>query len=77
MEGSIAIVNREGDSKLIWSTEQPDEVANARRMFDDLKAKGYSAFYVLPDGRGEKGNRLDRFDPAAGKIIMVPPMRGG
>ena len=75
MQGEISVLNHEGDTKLIWDSENKVETKAARNMFDELKDKGYSAFAVKKDG--EKGDRLTKFDPEEEKIIMAPPMRGG
>lgn len=73
----IAIMGREGDTKVIWNPQNTDEVENARRTFVDLRAKGYLAFRVQAEG-GDKGEQITEFDPQAGKmILMVPQMRGG
>jgi hypothetical protein len=64
-----------GDTKLIWSRDNQDEVASARRTFDDLRKKGFAAFAV--DSRGEKGSQIFSFDPSAEKMIMTLPLRGG
>jgi hypothetical protein len=64
-----------GDTKLVWDAGNRDEVENARRTFDDLRAKGYLAFSVKKDG--EKGEQIRKFDSDAQKLIMVPPMKGG
>jgi hypothetical protein len=64
-----------GDTKLIWSKNNRDEVESARRTFDELKKKGFSAFAVKKDG--EKGEQIFSFDETAEKLIMVPAMRGG
>lgn len=66
---------RGGDTKLIWSADNPDEVENARKTFDSLKKKGFAAFAVKAGG--EKGEQIKTFDPEAEKIIMALPMRGG
>lgn len=72
----MAIMSRDGDSKLIWDKDNPDEVENARRTFDELKKKGFIAYKV--EGRkGEKGEVLRAFDPDAERLIMAPPMVGG
>lgn len=75
-QSEIAIMGRDGDTKLIWDRRNPDEVDNARRTFTDLRAKGYLAFSVKGE-QGEKGSQLATFDPEAERMIMVPPMRGG
>lgn len=73
--GNMAIMGKSGDTKLIWSPGNEAEVDNARRTFNDLKAKRFVAFAVKKDG--EKGERVTEFDADAEKIIMVPPMQGG
>jgi hypothetical protein len=74
--GSMAVMGRSGDTKVIWSADNEDEVANARRTFDDLVTKrGFAAFAV--GARGNKTDRVREFDPTAEKIIIVPPMQGG
>jgi hypothetical protein len=74
--GELATMGRSGDTKLIWDAENADEVANARRTFDDLKKKGFSAFAVT-GAKGSKGEMIREFDPAAERIIMVPALQGG
>ncbi len=64
-----------GDTKLVWDSENEDEVANARRTFDDLKKKSYAAFAV--GAKGKQGERIQAFDPTAESLIMVPPIAGG
>lgn len=64
-----------GDTKIIWDSEQEDEVANAKRTFTDLKKKGYAAFAVA--AKGKPGERITEFDPTAESLIMVPAIAGG
>jgi len=73
--GVMAIMSHRGDTKLIWNPNNTDEVENARRSFTELRAKGYIAYSVSPDG--SKGEILREFDPNAEKIILAPPLRGG
>jgi len=73
--GIMAVQGVEGDTKIIWDPENPDEVKNARRTFDDLRGKGFNAYSVKRTG--EQGEILRTFDPKAEKIIMAPPMAGG
>lgn len=74
--GEMAILDKTGDTKLIWSTDKPDEVETAREMFDKLRKKGYLAYKVV-DTDGKKGEQMHTFDPSAGRIIMAPAMVGG
>lgn len=71
----MIVMDTTGDSKTIWDPGNADEVEAARETFKNLKKKGYLAYSVKGDG--EKGKLLQEFDPAAGKIIMSPMMRGG
>lgn len=75
MIGEMAVMDREGDTKIIWDSENEAEAENARRTFEDLKKKGYLAFSVKE--RGRKGELLREFDPEEGKMILTPPMAGG
>ncbi len=74
-DGELAVMGMEGDIKSIWDPAVPDEVENARSTFDRMRKKGYLAFSV--NAAGDKGEQIREFDPAAGKIIMVPPLQGG
>lgn len=74
---AIAIIGRSGDTKITWDPSRPAEVEAARRQFDELTSgkHRYRAFRITgTDGRGEQ---LDEFDPAASRILLVPPMQGG
>jgi hypothetical protein len=64
-----------GDVKTVWDPESEEEVRIARKNFDDMKAKGYSAFRVKKSG--EKAELMHTFDPEAAAIILAPPIRGG
>lgn len=67
---------QDGDVRKMWDQNNPDEVADARRSFDELTGKGYSAF-VAEGKAGDKGKRLRSFDPAAERIILVKQNVGG
>lgn len=71
----LAIMGKEGDTKMTWSPDSETEVDEARRSFDNLKRKGYQAYSVNEDG--SKGRQLDTFDSKAARIIMAPQIRGG
>ncbi len=73
--GEMAVMGRQGDTKIIWSPDNKPEVEAAKKTFDDLRAKGYLAFAVEADG--SKGKQIFSFEPHAAKIILSPPMRGG
>ena len=74
--GSLRILDpKMGDIKLIWDSENEDEVELVKKQFREAKKKGFSPFAVKKNG--QKGERIEEFDPEAEKIIMVPPVAGG
>ena len=72
--GEMQVLDRSGHLTLKWRKRHDDEVAEARKTFEDLKAKGYMAYRV--EGK-DKGEVIARFDPKAEKIILTPPLAGG
>ncbi len=74
--GEMAVMGRQGDLKVIWDRTKPDEVAAARKTFDEMRAKGYLA-YAVKGKDGARDEQLTRFDPEAERIILAAPMRGG
>lgn len=65
----------DGDKKSIWDVSNEDEVAMAKREFEELTKKGFTAFHVKDDGA--TGKRMDKFEATAGTMILVPPRKGG
>jgi hypothetical protein len=65
-----------GDVKVMWDRTKKIEVDAMRKLFADLRAKGYAA-YTVDDDTGNKGNVVREFDPDAERFIMIPPMAGG
>jgi len=49
-------------------------VREAERIFEEQRARGATAFKVAPDRPAE---RMDRFDPKAEQIVIVPRVAGG
>jgi hypothetical protein len=64
-----------GDSKIIWDPENDDQTEIAEMSFDKLKKKGYKAFKV--DKKGDPKTEISKFNPKAGRLIMVPGIAGG
>jgi len=73
--GEIRYLDKTGDQKVIWNPENDDEVEAAEATFDMLKDKGFTAYRVKKDGT--QGKKITKFDPKAGRIIMVPKLAGG
>lgn len=72
----ISVLSGYGDIKKVWNAANTDEVEDARQSFNRMvKEKKYLAFKVT--AAGDKGEQIREFDPAAGKMILVPPVAGG
>ena len=71
----MRVIDRTGDTKIIWDAYEKAEVKVARDTFNKLTKEGYTAFMVKRDG--EPGKVLKRFDPDAEKIILSPALAGG
>lgn len=73
--GELSVLDRTGDTKIMWDSAQDAEVDAARATFDKLKKAGYLAYSV--NKKGDKDEVIKKFDPDAEKIIMTPPLVGG
>lgn len=73
--GQMRVMGSGGDYKVVWDPEDADEVATAKKAFDDLRKKGHNAYEV--GRKGKQGDLIREFDPEAGQIILAPPMQGG
>jgi hypothetical protein len=76
------VMDPSGHTTVTWDPENADSVRDAKREFDRLKREGYQAFrmdVVTENGVvvEQKGAQMDRFDPTAGRVLMVPHLRGG
>jgi hypothetical protein len=80
--GSLRILSSQGDETVVWDEElvktgDPDAleaVREAERIFEAQRRRGATAFLVPADSPPKK---LDRFDPEATQIVMVPRVVGG
>jgi len=73
--GELAILNYDGATTVTWDPGSVEEVEAARAQFNTLMDRGFSAL-KLNAGAGE-GNKIDRFDAKAEKILMFPILTGG
>ncbi len=76
------VMDRNGHTTVTWDPRDRASVNDAKREFERLIREGYSAFRMnVVSENGvvveEKGERIDTFDPQAGKVMMVPHLRGG
>ena len=80
--GMLRIISKRGDDHLLWDEENVlvgdaeaiAAIKEAERIFAQEQAKGSTAFRVDP---GSPIERLERFDPQARQIVMVPQVVGG
>lgn len=85
--GSLHILSKNGDDRIVWDRRFKDQIEQAKQKFYEMLDKGYIAYVVGPDGK--EGRRITRFnpdaeeiliksfDPNAHKIIMRPMIAGG
>lgn len=74
--GMMHTLDRTGDTRVMWDKGNADEVAAARRQFEDLTGKGYLA-YKAEGKDGHQGTQIRKFDPEAERIILVKQLVGG
>ena len=75
--GEMAIMGREGDTKVMWDKTKPIEVEVAKMTFDKLIKDGYTAYTVSNDDPHKKGSPIREFDSNTERLIFVPPMVAG
>jgi len=80
--GMLRVLSRNGDDRFTWNNAQvevgdPDAIAairEAERIFEEQRAGGATAVKMTP---GKPAERIERFDPEAEQIVMVPHVVGG
>ena len=80
--GVLRVLNSTGDQQVSWDLEAALEgdveaakaVEEARRIFDEQRRKGHTAFQV---GANQQFTRLDSFDPSVSETLLVPRVVGG
>jgi hypothetical protein len=69
------ILDKTGDTKVIFDKNVPEEVEAAEAQFAALIEKGFKAFLVKKDGT--PGRQIKTFNPTAERYIFVPALVGG
>ncbi len=64
-----------GDTKIVWDADKQGDVGVARELFEKLTREGYLAFRVL--GQDKQGERIEKFDREAERLILIPAIAGG
>jgi len=80
--GMLRIMSPQGDNAVMWDQKQVETgdiealeaLREAERIFEEHKGKGATAFRVKP---GSAAELLERFDPEADQIVIVPRVQGG
>lgn len=70
----MSIMDHSGHKELKWNTDQIEDTEVARKTFDELIKRGYSAFGGQD---AEAKHALKKFDPTMKEIVMVPTIVGG
>lgn len=79
---TMEILDPTGHTTVTWNPEDKSSIKDAEKKFDDMIKQGYTAFAMeLVSTNGvtveKKGQRIKKFDPEAGKIMMIPQLVGG
>jgi len=80
--GKLRILSFKGDRTVMWDQrraetgdpEAEQAVREAERIFQEALRNGATAFRV---SAGSPATKLDRFDPEADQIVVVPRVAGG
>jgi len=73
--GKMNRLGPQGDTKVVWDSENKDEVALAKKQFDEAMDKDFTAYRVKKGGKNSM--KMTEFDPDAEQIILVPVVEGG
>ena len=73
--GEMSIMNRSGHEHLTWRADNPEEIAKAKEIFDQLVGKGYSGF--ASKNKNDAKHLIGTFDPTMEDVVMVPSNVGG
>ncbi len=80
---TMDVLDSSGHTTITWNPEDQASVAEARAQFDHYIRQGFQAFameVVHEDGvvvEDKTDRRVTQFDPQAGRVMMVPQLRGG
>lgn len=75
MAKKFSIMNRTGHTSIAYDVTTDEALAEAERIFDEHKKKGFAPFKVEEDGT--TSGPLQTFDKEADEILMVPNIVGG
>ena len=78
----LRILSARGDTVVEWNPTEAEAgdrearaaLREAERIFEEARGRGATAFKVE---QGKRAERLDRFDPRADEVVIVPRVAGG
>lgn len=79
---TLYILSSRGDKRVNWAPRDAEAgdpealsaIAEAEAIFTRERARGSSAFKLVP---GEPAERIESFDRTAEEIVIIPRMAGG
>jgi hypothetical protein len=76
------IMDLTGHTTMTWKPDDPASCADAEKKFAEMLERGYTAFAMeMVSTNGvtveQQGRRIKKFDPTAGKIMLIPQIVGG
>ena len=80
--GKLRIMSPAGDHTVVWDEKQAEvgdpealeAIREAERILEEELRNGATAFRVVP---GAPAERVERLDPQAHQIVVVPRVAGG
>ncbi len=80
--GILRVMSTSGDHTVTWDRKQAETgdpealeaIREVERIFEEQRSQGATAFQVKP---GMPAKKLERFDPEAEQIVVVPRVAGG
>lgn len=66
-----------GDVRVAWDGDNDDECRAVEKLFQELSSRGFTAIKVGDNGKLKDGERLDKFERHAGRLVLMPKMAGG
>jgi hypothetical protein len=73
--GELTILSYSGTETVTWDPADIGDAKAAEDRFNAMIEEGFSALKLDPGD--EEGNKIDRFDGDAAKILMFPFLAGG
>lgn len=74
--GEMTVLDRTGDTKIMWDPANTDEVKAARNTFEELVGKKKMLAFAVTK-KGKQGEQVREFDPSVEALIITPAFAGG